>query len=314
MTVADIPVNVDNFVRAETDRMFRDLSLRAGGINRFHHVRTPTPLDAQTVIRMNRDTLYSIAIMDIASGGTVTIPNASGRYISVMVVNEDHYINQVFHEAGEYELTVDQFDTTFVAVAARILVDPNDEADVAKVNSLQDRLAVSALSARPFEMPDYDTATMDATRTALLDLAAGISGFDHTFGRKSHVDPVRHLLGTAGGWGGLPETEAYYVNVDPGLPVSRRQVTVGAVPVDGFWSISLYNRKGFFEPGETGAASVNSVTADYDSDGSVTVTFGGTPDDPNNLAIMDGWNYIVRLYQPRPAVLDGTWTFPAVKG
>jgi hypothetical protein len=28
---------------------------------------------------------------------------------------------------------------------------------------------------------------------------------------------------------------------------------------------------------------------------------------------MDGWNYTVRLYQPRPEVIDGTWTFPAVE-
>jgi hypothetical protein len=25
---------------------------------------------------------------------------------------------------------------------------------------------------------------------------------------------------------------------------------------------------------------------------------------------MKGWNYIVRLYRPRPEVLDGSWTFP----
>ena len=29
-------------------------------------------------------------------------------------------------------------------------------------------------------------------------------------------------------------------------------------------------------------------------------------------AIMDGWNSLVRLYRPRPEVLDGTWTFPSV--
>jgi hypothetical protein len=28
---------------------------------------------------------------------------------------------------------------------------------------------------------------------------------------------------------------------------------------------------------------------------------------------MDGWNYTVRLYQPRQEILDGKWTFPAVE-
>jgi hypothetical protein len=29
------------------------------------------------------------------------------------------------------------------------------------------------------------------------------------------------------------------------------------------------------------------------------------------LPIMDGWNYIVRLYQPHKEILDCTWRFPA---
>jgi hypothetical protein len=28
---------------------------------------------------------------------------------------------------------------------------------------------------------------------------------------------------------------------------------------------------------------------------------------------MDGWNYIVRLYRPGPAILDGSWTFPSAE-
>ena len=27
---------------------------------------------------------------------------------------------------------------------------------------------------------------------------------------------------------------------------------------------------------------------------------------------MDGWNYAVRLYRPRPEILDGSWTFPTL--
>lgn len=30
----------------------------------------------------------------------------------------------------------------------------------------------------------------------------------------------------------------------------------------------------------------------------------------NCLPIMDGWNYTVRLYQPGPEILDGSWAFP----
>src|SRR4051812_14420108 len=112
-------VNVDNFARAETDRMFAALFGAAESGTEWTHYRTPTPLDRQTVIRMNRDTLYSYAILDISQGATFTIPDAGGRYVSVMVVNQDHYINRIFHEPGEHRLTVDEYDSPYVMVAAR---------------------------------------------------------------------------------------------------------------------------------------------------------------------------------------------------
>src|SRR6478735_4810946 len=123
-------VNVDNFVRAETDRMFADLQRDAGGVNRFEHNRAPAPIDRQTVIRMNRDTLYSFAIVDISAGATLTVPDSGERYLSVMIVNEDHYINRVFHDAGRYDLTIEEFGSPYVVVAARSLVDPRDPDDL----------------------------------------------------------------------------------------------------------------------------------------------------------------------------------------
>ena len=105
---------------------------------------------------MNRDTLYSFAVVDISEGATVTLPDAGDRYVSVMVVNQDHYVNEVFHEAGTNDLTVDRFDTPYVALAARILVDASDPADLAAANAIQDGLRIDAASARPFEPTDYD--------------------------------------------------------------------------------------------------------------------------------------------------------------
>jgi len=306
-------VNVDNFARAETDRMFASFVAEAGGVNRLSHRRAPTPVEQQPVIRMNRDTLYSAAIVDISEGATVTVPDGGERYVSVMVVNEDHYINRVFHDRGEYALTVDEFDTPWVAVAARILVDPADPDDVAAVNALQDGLAIDAGSEKTFEPVAYDAASLDATRTALLGLARSLTGFDRAFGSKDDVDPVRHLLGTAAGWGGLPDAEARYIGVEPQLPVGEYRLTVREVPVDGFWSISVYNADGFFEPNDRNAYSVNNLTAARDDDGSVTVHFGGDEDRPNLIPIMDGWNYTVRLYRPRAEVLDGSWTFPEIE-
>ena len=141
---------------------------------------------------------------------------------------------------------------------------------------------------------------------------SALSGFDHAFGAKSDVNPVHHLLGTAAGWGGLPDQEASYISVEPGEPVGEYQLTVKDVPVDGFWSISLYNADGYFEPNDRNAYSVNNLTATPNDDGSVTVHFGGCNANRTNcLPIMEGWNYTVRLYRPRPEILDGSWSFPS---
>ena len=83
------------------------------------------------------------------------------------------------------------------------------------------------------------------------------------------------------------------------------------MPVDAFWSISVYNPAGFFEQHGGGAVSINSVTAARNDDGTITVRFGDG-DEPNTIAIMPGWNYAVRLYRPAPEVVDGSWTFPTV--
>ena len=276
------------------------------------HGREPTPLDHQPVIRMNRDTLYSFAVVDVASGATLIVPASGDRYLSAMVVNQDHYVNRIYHDAGTYDLTIEEFDTPYAVLAVRVLADPNSPDDLATAHALQDQFQLHATSARPFEPTEYDPASLDATRNAILGLAKHVSGFGGAFGSKSEVDPVKHLVGTAAGWGGLPSYEAFYVNVDPGLPVGNYELRVGDVPVDGFWSISVYNAEGYF-PNTGQPVSLNNITATRGADGSITVHFGDwDTDTPNRLPITDGWNYLVRLYQPHSQILDGSWRFPTI--
>ena len=83
------------------------------------------------------------------------------------------------------------------------------------------------------------------------------------------------------------------------------------MPVDSFWSVSVYNAAGFYEPNPYGAYTLNDTTAQKDADGSIAVQFGGCDGKvPNCLPIMSGWNYMVRLYRPRAEILSGAWVFP----
>lgn len=307
-------VNVDNFARAETAEQFdRALTIAAGKVNTFIHFREPVAIDQQNVIRMNRDTLYGGALVDISEGATLTIPDSGERYLSVMVVNEDHYLNRIYHDPGTYKLTMKEFHTPYVLLSIRILVNASDPADIKKVHALQDQFTIKSASARPYTHPNYDRASYEATYKALIELSRGIPDYESAYGKKGEVSEVRHLLGTASGWGGLPEHEAVYINVEPNLPVGAYQLTVRDVPVDAFWSISLYNRDGYFQENEYNAYSMNNISGTPNKDGSFTVHFGGDPENVNYLPVMGGWNYMVRLYHPRKEVLDGTWTFPAIE-
>lgn len=309
-----IRVNVDNFVRAETDRMFTDLQRDAGGVNRLLHNREPAAIDRQTVIRLNRDTLYTFAVVDLSQGATLTLPEHGERYVSAMVVNRDHLVGAIYHDAGDYKLTADEFDSQHVVVAVRTLVDPANPADLDAVAAVQDGISIDAGSAEPFVAPEYDTASLDATRTALLELANGLTGFDSMFGNPDQVTQVRHLIGTAAGWGGLPSTEATYIGVAPDVSAGNYELTLKDVPVDGFWSVSVYNAAGYFEPNHRNSYSVNNITGVANADGSVTVRFGDFPEGTSNaIPTTAGWNFLVRLYRPRPEVSDGTWQLPELQ-
>ena len=89
------------------------------------------------------------------------------------------------------------------------------------------------------------------------------------------------------------------------------RLRVKDVPVNAFWSVSLYDAKGYYEKNPYNAYSINNITAKKEADGAVVIQFGGCDGKiANCLPIMDGWNYTVRLYRPKPEILNGKWTFP----
>ena len=310
-------VTLDNLVRAETDHMIR-ANMEAFGleVGQLVHQRETVDLDKQPVIRMNVDTIYSSLVLDLSEPVEITLPEIDGRYQSMHVINQDHYMF-VEAEPDTYRLTEDEVGTRFAAVAFRTFIDPDDPDDVKAAHAAQDGIVVSGGGDGPFEAPDWDTEQLAVARKALNDLAAEIS-FDSSlaYGAKDEVNPVHFLVGGIAGWFGLPAEGAIYLidAVDRNNGETRYAVTAKDVPVDAFWSVTVYNEDGYMEPNELGRNNYNNVTAEPNEDGSITINFGGCDDGlVNCIPITPGWNYAIRLYQPRPEILDGSWTFPAIE-
>jgi hypothetical protein len=308
-----VPVTPDNFARAETDMYFTTF-VKRGSLGKFVHLRD-LPLEG-TGVRPNRDTLYSEAVFDLDVGpATIILPDAGKRFMSMMVTDEDHYVRDVAYGAGTHTYNKAKIGTRYLFVALRTLVDPTDPKDFERAHALQDATMVKqAGGPGKFEVPNWESTSQKKVRDALIVLNDTLPDLRRAFGGKADVDPVRHLIGTASAWGGNPDRDAIYLNVTPkkndGATVYKLMVP-GNVPVGAFWSVIVYTADGHLHKNDLNAYLLNSITAKKNADGSVAMQFGGCDGTVANcLPVMNGWNYMVRLYRPREEILSGKWKFP----
>ena len=123
------------------------------------------------------------------------------------------------------------------------------------------------------------------------------------------------------------ETQYFYTDGDvTGAPLAGSRsyrVTFAAgqtPPVNGFWSLTLYNDKHLFNPNplnrySLGTKNKNLVT---NPDGSLTIYAGAKspgPDRESNwLPAPDGhFSLYIRAYWGKQGILDGSWKPPAVE-
>ena len=306
-----VEVTANNYVRAESDFQMQGYIENFDCFGKLYHSRKPYDVENQVTVRGNRDTLYSFGVFDLTSPLTITLPETDGRYQSLMVVNQDHSLAAAYSPTT-VTLTEDKVGTRFALLTIRTFMDPNDEKDMKAAHRLQDAVKVKQADIGKFEAPNWKKEEVEKMRDTINVVAATVTDSSKIFGRKEELDPVYWMLGAALGWGGLPAEAATYVNVFPEKNDGKTPytLTVKDVPVDAFWSVTLYDDKGWMPVNEYNAYSFNNVTAKKDKDGSITIHFGGDSKADNFLPIVPGWNYIARLYRPQQAVLDGSWTFP----
>jgi hypothetical protein len=316
-TSATQPVTSENYNRAQTDAYFAGV-VKNGGFGKFSHGRELAPPVQQGIVRPNRDTLYSFAIFDLDAGPvTIKLPDGAKRFMAMQVVNEDQYTTGVHYGGGSHTLTRETIGTRYAIGVVRFLVDFSNKEEIEEVHALQD--AVKSSQDRPgaFEIPNWDEASLKKVKAALLQLGTTVSDTRRMFGANEHqVDPVKHLIGSAMLWGGNPEKDALYLPITPARNDGSTiyELMVRDIPVDGFWSLTVYNGEGYLQPNQYNAYSVNNITAKRSADGTINIQFGGCDGNiPNCLPITKGWNYTARMFRPRPEILDGTWKFPEAR-
>jgi hypothetical protein len=310
------PVNVLNYVRAESDMQFKGYAAKAGGVGKLLSFREVYSVENQVTIRGNRDTLYSFGVYDLTSPITIIKPDSPDRFQSLLVIDQDMYNPVLKNGGGEVTLTIGDVGTRYVMVLFRTFVDPNSPEDMKKAHALQNSIQVKQASPGELNLPDWDQESLVATRKMLNELASKLDGLPQGFGPRGQADPTQHLIAAAYGWGGNPQRGAMYFNVVPEKNDGKTSYTLTMpkdVPVQAFWSVTVYNKDGFFTPNKLNAYSFNSKTAKRNVDGTVTIHFGGDAKASNYLPITDGWNYVIRCYLPGWQIIEGNWTPPAPK-
>ena len=146
-------VTQDNFPQAYTSMRFGAIIKKANGVNKFFEMPVPSSVpEEQFVVRMNRDTFYSTAIVDMSSGSVyVTIPETD-QYVSTQIVDENHETQRMIYGSGRHKLTA-KTDHAFVIVRAL--------EDVARRN-----LVIEAGSAKPFVVKEWDMESFRAVEKA----------------------------------------------------------------------------------------------------------------------------------------------------
>ena len=142
-------------------------------------------------------------------------------------------------------------------VGVRIFVDPNNPKDMQQANALQDAVTASQPGGPgTFVIPNWDPVSQKKVRGALMALSNTLPDLRYAAGpNRTAVDPVRRIAAAASGWGLNPDRDAIYLNVFPDKNdgTTAYRLTVREVPVDAFWSLTVYTAEGFFKPNEFNA-------------------------------------------------------------
>ncbi|RJG47431.1 DUF1254 domain-containing protein [Motilimonas pumila] len=289
---APMQVTQENFAQAYTNMRLASVLQKTGGINKFFAMPVPSSTPAeQFVVRMNRDTAYSVSVIDMSGGEVyVTVPETD-KYVTIQVVDENHETQPMIYGSGKHKLTA---KTDFAFVIVRTL-----DGDI------RDDLVIESNSSKPFKLQEWDKASFaEVDKAGNLDFSDGYDQAKAFGNKESGQTPYMNYVGAAGGWGGAMVEDNIYQTSQYFSADGCYETTFVNPDAKYFWSATVYNGDGrMFNDKANISSEMNPAP---NADGSYTLRFGCDGQD-NNIPVAEGnttgkFNVLMRHYGPSEAV------------
>lgn len=298
------PITPENYVVAETDWNFSTQQAK-GPINTWTH-SDPVTKDNQTIIRSNADVVYSLALVDVSKGATLSIPKRkSGALQLIHYMDENHLTHGVIYAGNSVTVTPDDLTGgNYIYILARTQISD----DIKETKVAQRSMAIDAKSARPYQPKGFDADEVEAFRKKLIaevysgkafgegGLLDGSKAFGATL---ADVDPRHYYYAAAIGWGGLPPQHAQYTAYvkGQGSAAKCQTVTFPRPNLDynggGFFSLTTYNAESWIAEDNF---YIGHKRMKDNGDGTMTIDFNC--DTSHSVKVGAGWNGTFRLYKP----------------
>lgn len=319
-----VTVTDDNFATAMTD-MAMEKEVEQGANLDWHHHRKTMALDEQPAPLMNRDTVYSFAVLDGRGDLAITLPENDGRYMSLHVMNHDHVTYDVFYGPGRYELPASGTTDYFYANARMQINDKNPE-DVAAVNALQDQLTIEYLNGyqpEPFQVTNWDMTSFEQVHQKYVAeaQAQGVQGTMGTVDAPVSLDAKNRGVAIATGL--LPDKDAVYLTEQHRGEMGKTYKATYAVPEQadpelGFYSVTIYGDDQYLKTDEGSTISNKELLLNDDGKSFdiyyVPEAEFGQGGHANELIIPTAtfWTAF-RVYMPGESVIDGSYKTPELE-